>query len=325
MSFIKFVKLSPFFRCIFLLGLLFLNGCEPTPQNVLKIGTNLWIGYESLYLAQNLGYFDKKPIKLIEMPSATEVSHAFRNRALDVAALTLDESLVLMQYEPDLRVILVMDVSVGADALLAKPTIHSLAELKGKRIGVENSAVGAILLDSALQAANLSISDIKFQSIMANEHESAYKKGLIDAVVTFEPHKSRIISQGAIILFDSAQIPGRIVDVLITRQSVIDQHKDVLKIIVAAHFKALEYLDQNIVDATLRIASRLAVQSNKVMSQFEGITLPGVLENHNYLSVENHTLSTSVAELTSLMTDKQLLFKSIDTSQLINGSLLPEK
>lgn len=322
MSFIKFVRLL---RCLTLFGLVFLNGCESTPQNVLKIGTNLWIGYESLYLAQNLGYFDGKPIKLIEMPSATEVSHAFRNRALDVAALTLDETLVLMQYEPDLRVILVMDVSVGADVLLAKPTILSLAELKGKRVGVENSAVGAILLDGALHEAKLSIGDIKFQSIMVNEHVSAYIKGLIDAVVTFEPHKSKIISQGAITLFDSSQIPGRIVDVLITRQSVIDQHKGALQIIVAAHFKALKYLDQNTADATLRIAPRLAVQSNEVMNQFKGITLPSVLENHKYLSVEDHTLSTSVEELTSLMTDKQLLFKSIDTSQLINGSLLPEK
>ncbi|BCG64993.1 MAG: NitT/TauT family transport system substrate-binding protein [Methyloprofundus sp.] len=325
MSFIKFVRSSLFFRCLTLLGLLFLNGCEPTPQSVLKIGTNLWVGYESLYLAQDLGYFDDKSIKLIEMPSATEVSHAFRNRALDAVALTLDEALVLIQYEPDLRVILVMDVSAGADALLAKPTIPSLTELKGKRIGVENSAVGAILLDGALQAAKLSINDVKFQSIMANEHESAYKKGLIDAIVTFEPHKSILISQGAITLFDSTQIPGRIVDVLVTRQSVIEQHKDTLKIIVAAHFKALEYLDQNTVDATLRIAPRLAVQSNEVMNQFEGITLPGVLENHNYLSVESHILSTSVEELTSLMTDKQLLFKPIDTSKLINGSLLPEK
>jgi len=321
----KVVRHFSLFRCLTLVGLLFLNGCEPTPRSVLKIGTNLWVGYESLYLAENLGYFDNKPIKLIEMPSATEVSHAFRNRALDVAALTLDESLVLLQYESDLRVILVMDVSVGADVLLAKPTISSLAELKGKRIGVENSAVGAILLDGALQAANLNISDIKFQSIMVNEHESAYKKGLVDAVVTFEPHKSRLISQGAIILFNSAQIPGRIVDVLITRQSVIDQHTDTLKVIVAAHFKALEYLNQNTADATSRIAPRLAVQSNAVMNQFKGITLPGALENNNYLSVESHTLSTSIAELTSLMTDKQLLFKSIDSSHLINGSLLPKK
>ena len=324
-SLIKVVRLSSTFRCLALLGILFLNGCDSIPQNVLKVGTNLWPGYESLYLAQDLGYFDNKPIKLVELPSATEVSHAFRNGALDVAALTLDEALVLMQYVPDLRVILVMDVSAGADVLLAKPTITSLAGLKGKRVGVENTAVGAILLDGALHAEKLNISDIKFQSIMVNEHESAYKNGLVDAVVTFEPHKSKLISLGAITLFDSSQIPGRIVDVLVTRQSVIEQDKEPLKTVIASHFKALEYLKQNTSDATLRIAPRLGVPSTEVMKQFEGITLPNVLENHNYLSVESSTLSAAVDKLISLMKGKKLLFKSIDPSKLINGNFLPAK
>ena len=325
MSLIKFARHHLFFRLLTFLGLLFLNGCEPAPPSVLKIGTNLWPGYESLYLAQNLGFFDNKPIKLIEMPSATEVSHAFRNKALDVAALTLDESLVLMQYVPDLRVILVMDVSKGADVLLARPTIDSLSELKGKRIGVENTAVGAILLDGALQAANLHITDIDFRFITVNGHESAYEKGLVDAIVTFEPHKSKLMSQGAIKLFDSAQIPGRIVDVLVTRQSIIDKHKETLKIIVAAHFQALEYIQQNPGDAALRIAPRLAVKNNEVMKQFDGISLTGLFENQRYLAIKSRVLSKTVEELIALMSKKQRMFKSIDTSQLINDSLLPVK
>ena len=325
MSLIKFARHHICLRLIAFLGLLVLNGCEPAPQSVLKVGTNLWPGYESLYLAQNLGLFDNKAIKLVEMPSATEVTHAFRNEALDVAALTLDESLVLLQYVPDLRVILVMDISKGADVLLATPAIQSLAELKGKRIGVENTAVGAILLDGALQAANLDITDIDFRSITVDDHESAYKNGLIDALVTFEPHKSNLMALGAIKLFDSSQIPGRIVDVLVTRQSVVDKHKESLKIIVAAHFHALEYLQQNPADATLRIAPHLAVQSNEVMQQFEGIILPELLENQRYLSIKSRALSKSIEKLKTLMSEKQLLFKSIDTSQLIDGSFLPVK
>ena len=323
MSFIKNARHYICLGLITFVGLLVLNACEPIPQGVLKVGTNLWPGYESLYLAQNLGLFDNKAIKLVEMPSATEVTHAFRNEALDVAALTLDESLVLLQYVPDLRVILVMDVSRGADVLLAKPAIHSLAELKGKRIGVENSAVGAILLDGALQAANLNITDVDFRAITVDEHESAYKNEFVDALVTFEPHKSKLMSLGAIKLFDSAQIPGRIVDVLVTRQSVIDKHKETLKIIVAAHFQAVEYIQQKPDNAALLIAPRLAVQSNEVMKQFDGITLPGLLENQRYLAIKSRALSASVEGLKTLMSKKQLLFKSIDTSQLINDSLLP--
>jgi NitT/TauT family transport system substrate-binding protein len=323
MSLIKFAKHSNFLHLISFLGLILIIGCEPRPHNILKVGTNLWPGYESLYLAQNLGFFDNKAIKLIEMPSATEVTHAFRNKTLDIAALTLDESLVLLQYVPDLRIILVMDVSKGADVLLARPAIQSLSELKGKRIGVENTAVGAILLDAALQAASLNITDINFLSITADHHESAYNEGRVDAIVTFEPHKSKLISLGAIKLFDSTQIPGRIVDVLVTRQSVIDKQKELLKIIVVGHLKALEYIQQHPEKAAKRIAPRLAVQDTEVMKQFDGITLPGILENQIFLALQSRTLSKSIEELTILMSKKQLLFKAIDTSLLINDSLLP--
>lgn len=41
-------------------GLLFLIGCESEPQQVLKVRINLWPGYEPLYLAKNLGFFDNK-------------------------------------------------------------------------------------------------------------------------------------------------------------------------------------------------------------------------------------------------------------------------
>jgi len=47
----------------------------------------------------------------------------------------------------------------------------------------------------------------------------AFKKRQVDAIVTFEPVKSELLSSGANILFDSHQIPGRIVDVLVVRKN----------------------------------------------------------------------------------------------------------
>ncbi len=138
----------------------FLIACEP-PQQPLRLGSNIWIGYETLYLAKKLGYYDKLPLNLVEMPSATEVMHAFRNHMLEMAALTLDEALFLKQTEQDIQIILVFDFSNGGDVLLGQPKITRLTELKGKKVGVENSAVGAILLDGALTSAQLSPADIQ--------------------------------------------------------------------------------------------------------------------------------------------------------------------
>lgn len=144
---------------------LLLSACtRPATESPLRIGTNNWPGYEPLYLARDLGHYKGTPIKLVELPSTSEVMHALRNRTLEGAALTLDETLTLLDSGFHLKIILVMDFSDGGDVLLAKPEIASLSALRGKRVAVEYTAVGAIILDAALNAAGLSASDITIVS-----------------------------------------------------------------------------------------------------------------------------------------------------------------
>ena len=207
------------FRCSYLLtGIFYLmltllvSACNSTePQ--LRIGTTIWPGYEPLYLARSLGYYDDTQVKLIELSTASDVIHSLRSGTLEGAALTLDETLTLLDDGFDLKVILVMDFSDGGDALLAKPEITSIKALRGKRIAVENSNVGAILLDGALLAAELTAADVEIISCTLEEHINCYSSA--DAVVTYEPFRTKLLQLGAHQLFDSSQMPGRIVDVLV--------------------------------------------------------------------------------------------------------------
>ena len=65
------------------------GGCSPPPP--LRVGSNQWVGYEALYLARSLGHYDPTLIKLVELPSSTEVQQALRDGLLEAGALTLDE------------------------------------------------------------------------------------------------------------------------------------------------------------------------------------------------------------------------------------------
>jgi NitT/TauT family transport system substrate-binding protein len=303
--------------------LLISGGCEKALPLPLKIGTNKWIGYETLYLAQSLQLFDPRAIKLIEMPSSTMVARALRNGSLDVAALTLDETLTLMQYVPDLRIILVMDRSVGADALLAKPEIQSLTDLKKKRVGVENSAVGAILLDAALRAGKLQASDIELVSVNVNDHERYYQNDKVDALVTFEPYKSRLVAVGAQNLFDSSKIPGKILDVLVTRSSVIQQHEATLKTLIAAHFSAVRHFFSRDAEAMEIVAAYLGVRQDDVVMQVREISIPDLQENRRLLQGELPELKSTMEDLVAMMRQRQLLFLPLDTHNILNARLLP--
>src|ERR1700704_6268311 len=88
-----------------------LAGCVREQEPALRIGTNVWIGCEPLYLARELGYLNPKSVQLVEYPSASEVMRAFRNQAIDGMVISLDELFALVADGLQPRAILVVDVS----------------------------------------------------------------------------------------------------------------------------------------------------------------------------------------------------------------------
>lgn len=70
-------------------------GCTPADDTPIVVGTNIWLGYEPAYLAETKGLYGDHDVDLRQFSSATEVLRAFRNEAVDIAALTLDEALSL--------------------------------------------------------------------------------------------------------------------------------------------------------------------------------------------------------------------------------------
>ena len=101
--------------------------CGKTPAP-LRVGTNIWIGYESLYVAENRGLLARQAIRLITMRNASEVQQALHAGMLEAAAMSLDEALNLVEEGLDLRVVLGMDISHGADVVLGHPGVSTLQD-----------------------------------------------------------------------------------------------------------------------------------------------------------------------------------------------------
>ncbi|MBL6973326.1 MAG: ABC transporter substrate-binding protein, partial [Sulfurimonas sp.] len=131
---------------VFVSILFLMSGCGNNPdEKVFKVGTNIWPGYEALYLAKEEQLYSEN-IQVNTYDSATIVLSKFRKKEIDAAALTLDEVILLQDQGYNPIVIAVLDISNGADVLIAKKSIKSLSDLKNKSIGVENTALGSYVL-----------------------------------------------------------------------------------------------------------------------------------------------------------------------------------
>ena len=303
---------------VLLLGLV---GCinEMLP---LRVGTNIWPGYENLYLARSLGYYKNSPTRLVEYPSSLEVLRAWRNAELEVAALTLDEVFSLAETQPDIRVVLVTDVSNGADVILAKREIHSLQALKGRRVGVEAEALGSFVLTRALEGVGMSPEDVQVISLEVSEHERAFRQGTVDAVVTFEPVRSNLLAAGARLLFDSTKIPGEIVDVLAVHQDLLTTRAASLQALVDNWFRALDYLQKRPQDAARRIAPRTGITPQQFLKSLEGLRIPDIQENQKLLGKTHASLLNRARRLAKVMLEKKLLHTAVNPALLIDDRLV---
>lgn len=300
---------------------LLLNGCENAKEPPFRVGINTWSGYKPFYLARDLGYYDASAIKLVELTSASDVIYALRAGSLEAAALTLDEVLLLLSDGFKLQIILIVDYSNGADVLLAKPGFESMAELRGRRVAVENSAVGALLLDGALAFANMSATDITLVSCLADQHEACFNS--TDAVVTYEPIKSKLIAKGAIQLFDSSQIPDRIIDVLVVRTDIVTKNPQSIKKLLRGYFLAFASMANEHESITPLPTGTATTANGDKMDEFSGIRQPTLSENKNLLRGNPPPFERQVTQLMDFMAQRKLLGGVIEIKDIATDKYLP--
>ena len=295
------------------------TGCGEKPSPPLRIGTNVWPGYEPLYLARDLAYLNPKTVHLVEYPSSSEVIRAFRNHAIDGAALTLDEVFLLAEdgFEP--KVVLIMDISNGGDVIVGRPELATVMDLKGRRIAVESTALGAYVLSRALVMSGLKVGDVQVIHLEGSEHAPAFKSGTVDAVVTFEPVRSELLAAGASLLFDSTQIPGEIVDVLMIRKSYLDENLKKVNELLTGWFRAVGYLNKNPRDAAVKMALREQIDADRFLKSLDGLQIPTLQENLKYLDGVRPELATLGRELAHVMLKQRLLKDDIDVNALIDS------
>jgi NitT/TauT family transport system substrate-binding protein len=289
----------------------------------LRIGAHPWPGYELLYLARQRGQLDPQQVRLIELPSASASLRALAVRSIEGATLTLDEVLLARSRGIDLTVVAVLDESHGADVVLVQPGLQTAGALRGKRIGVEVSATGALMLDAFLARQGLAPRDVQMVALNIENHQETFLRGQVDALVTYEPVRTQLRQAGAVQVFSSADIPSTIIDTLAIRTAWLASHPAAVGHAVAAHFWALAQWQRHPEHCAPQMAPRLGLSSEAVLASYADMALPDVRANRAWLAPGLGRIHRLARQLVDTMRRADILNVSPDLSEWVSDAFLP--
>ncbi|GAA3887436.1 ABC transporter substrate-binding protein [Leifsonia kafniensis] len=267
-----------------------LSGCASTGTGsdtasgtpAFKIATNAWIGYGPWYIAMDQGFDTEEGVALdlvnIEDPSA------FRAAALsgDVDAANFATSDWLKNFDKlDMPVVLLQDVSTGADALVATAGITSLADLKGKRVAYQTGEFNEIMVDTALKQSGLTMKDVTQVEIPVEQSAAALISGQADAAVMYEPHISAALAADPSLtsIYTAGENPGIIGDVLAVNSDFLKANPATVTAVIKAWDRGVAFLAANPEKGRQIVADALGTPLEDLTAAFDGVSYYTAADN----------------------------------------------
>ena len=282
-----------FKKLLLVFVVVFLQGCAGDKE--VNIGVHPWIGYQPIYIAEQKDLLPKS-IKLQHNQSATDTKNQFLNGKIDAGYLTLDEVLALNGQGMDLKVVMIADISAGADQVLAKRPISSREDIINSSIGYEKGAVGQLVLISFLKKYGLSAEDVNLVNFTVDQHHSAWSEGDLDFIISYEPSVTILKQAGAVEVFSSKEMPEMIIDVLAVKSSLIKAGCGVIDDLTDAHFEGLKLLKHSFQDTSYLVADNLGISQKQTAMMMNDLSFPSRQINAEILNDSFYDKTIKVAE-----------------------------
>lgn len=291
------------------------NGNRRTTQSAsgemqFKLGGVMWMGLTPMFIAQEQGFFEEENliVDFFGFDSTADFNEAFLARELEACAPIGSEAITLATKGKDYRIVLVEDMSVGGDGILARNNIEGIEDFAGKEIAVERGTVSYFFLLEILQDVGLSESDISIVEASPSSAAAAYQKGNVEIAVTYAPYLNQAnqqISDGRII-YDSSQKPTAITDLYAFEKRFIDNNPEAIEAFVRGIFKGIDFLEQNRQEGIAIAAQRLQISPEQLEADLEGIKLPDAQTNLEMFSDSESEiyLAGSLSSLAQLMLEE---------------------
>ena len=198
-----------------------------------KVAWSIYVGWMPWGYAADSGIVKKwadkygLTIEVTQFNDYVESLNQYTAGAYDAVTVTnMDALSIPSAGGVDTTAVIVGDFSAGNDAVFLKGA-GGLAELKGKRVNLVEFSVSHYLLARGLDSVGLSEADVTVVNTADPDMVGAFQTADVEALVTWNPMVAEIEKlPDATKIFDSAQIPGEIIDLMVASTASLAENPD---------------------------------------------------------------------------------------------------
>lgn len=255
---------------------LIVNACNQAPQQLapLRVGITTWAGFDIVLYAQEAGLFKQRglDVQLVRFENQQDSTRAVLRGTLDANFASVWDVMQSDSESDKPAVIMVTNISRGADGIVAQPAIKSVEELRGKRVGAKLGTVNHLILLEALKLHQIKPAEVKVEDISNEMAVDLMQKKRLDAAVIWQPLLGETAqSIKGNIIYTTQEIDSLIIDTLASKKSIIRTKKAEFKQFIMAWFDLMSAVETKPNVVFQKVAQKLGQKSEAFAQDYAGL------------------------------------------------------
>jgi NitT/TauT family transport system substrate-binding protein len=241
------------------------SGSAVESKGKVRIGLSSWIGFGSLYVAKEQGFFEKNglDVELVQIEDPAQRLNALKAGELDAAATTIDTYSRVIAQGVEATQVWALDSSTGGDGILADKSITDIADLRGKEVAVSQGSTGEFFLAYLLAKKGMTLKDVTEVNMTSDQAGAAFAAGRVTAAVTWEPWLTNAVAKNTKghVLASTKEHPSILVDTIGFRNDVMEKNRPAVAAFVQSLADAAKFMttDEDKANEIVAAAAKIKV------------------------------------------------------------------
>ena len=214
-------------------------------------------------------------IDVIQVNDYVESINQFTSGNVDGCAMTNMDALTIPAASGvDSTALIVGDYSDGNDGVVLK-NADGLEDIAGRDVNLVQFSVSHYLLARALDSVGLSERDVSTVNTGDADIAGLFaSRDSIDAVVTWNPQLSTVTDlEGSHLAFDSSEIPGEILDLMVVNTRTLADHPELGHALVGAWYETMALMAEGDEAALSQMAEAAGTDLEGYLAQLDATYL----------------------------------------------------